>query len=144
MIIIEGKPKYVYYVGSAFTVEWFMDIKGRMKAKEYYEDLPEEDQERLDELVKYLADNPIGTRLPKNLYNEEDPENKIYAFKPRAHRFFNFMTIGRKIIIVGAYRKHSQAMTKKDLNLLKTVVASKHDYQNSAKAGTYYDRIPQS
>src|SRR5258708_6372970 len=144
MIIIEGKPKYVYYVGSTFTVEWYMDARGWMKAKEYYEGLSGNGQERLDEVVKYISDNPIGTRLPKNLYNEEDPENKIYAFKPQAHRFFNFMTIGRKIIIVDAYRKHAQEMTKKDLNLLKTVIVAKNDYQNSVKAGTYYDRIPQS
>ncbi len=144
MIKIEGNPEHVYYVGSTFTAEWYMDAKGWMKAKAYYEKLPVTDQERLDELVIYISDNPVGTRLPKNLYNEEDAENKIYAFKPRAHRFFNFMTTGRKIIIVDAYRKHSQEMTKKDLNLLKTVVVAKHDYQNSVKAGTYYDRIPQS
>src|SRR5579863_10245143 len=100
MIILEGRPKYLYYAGPTFTVEWYMDPKGRMKAKEYYEALSEDDQERFDELVKYMADSPIGTRLPKNLYNEEDAAHKIYAFKPRAHRFFNFMTIGRKIIIV--------------------------------------------
>src|SRR5258708_8401418 len=133
MIIIEGKPKYIYYAGATFSVEWYMDATGRMKAKEYYEGLPADDQERLEELVKYISDNPIGTRLPKNLYNEEDAENKIYAFKPRAQPFFNFMMIRRNILIVDAYRKHSQEMTKKDLNLLKTVVGAKHDYQNSIK-----------
>jgi hypothetical protein len=141
MIIIEGKPEYVYYAGSTFTVEWYMDARGKMKAKEYYDGLPEDDQERLDELVKYIAESLIGTHLPKTLYNEEDAENKIYAFKPRAHRFFNFMTMGRKIIILDAYRKHSKKMAKKDKNLLKTVIIAKHDFENSVKAGLYYDRI---
>ena len=48
------------------------------------------------------------------------------------------MTMGRKIIIVDAYRKHSQHMTKKDLNLLKTVIAAKDDYLHRAKMGSYY------
>lgn len=141
---MEGRPPNVYYAGSTFTVEWYMDERGRMKAKTYYDGLSNDDQARLDELVRYIAESPIGTRLPRTLYNEEDPENKIYAFKPRAHRFFNFMTIGRKIIILNAYRKHAAAMTKKDLNLLKTVIAAKVDYDHSIKTGTYYDRIPQS
>jgi hypothetical protein len=140
MIIIEGKPKFVYYAGSTFTVEWYRDQKGEMKAKEYYGDLSKEEQKRLDDLVAYLADSPFGIRLPKNLYNEEDAANKIYAFKPQAHRFFNFMTVGRKVIIVDAYRKHSQQMTKKDLHLLKTVIEAKEDYLHRVKAGTYYER----
>jgi hypothetical protein len=50
------------------------------------------------------------------------------------------MTVGSKVIIVDAYRKHSQQMTKKDLNLVKTVVQAKNDYLNRIKAGTYYER----
>src|SRR5665213_3439175 len=115
-----------------------MDAVGRMSDIEYYDGLSDEEQKRLDDLVVYFADSPMGTRMPKNLYNEEDAANKIYAFKPKDHRFFNFMTIGKKIIIVDAYRKHSQQMTKKDLNLLKTVIVAKNDYLSRTKAGTYY------
>jgi hypothetical protein len=125
----------LYYQGKTFTVEWYCDAAGRMPAKAYYEDLPEEDQNRLDDIVAYMADSPIGTRLPKTLYNEEDSKNKIYAFKPRDHRFFNFMTTGKKIVILNAYRKHSQQMTKKDLNLLETTVAAKNDYLRRAREG---------
>ena len=140
MITLKGVPRYVFYSGSTFTVEWYMDPAGRMIAKEYYDTLSEEEQKRLDDLVAYIANSPIGTRLPKNLYNEEDAANKIYAFKPKDQRFFNFMTIGKKIIIVDAYRKHSQQMTKKDLNLLKTVIVARNDYLSRTKAGTYYER----
>ncbi len=87
-----------------------------------------------------MADSPIGTRLPKTLYNLEDAEHKIYAFKPKDHRFFNFVTVGRKIIIIDAYRKHSQQMTKKDINLLRTVITCKEDYLNRVKGGNYYER----
>lgn len=140
MIIIDEEPEYLCYQGATFAVEWYRDSAGRMKAKEYYDAMPQEDQKRLDDLVAYLADGPLGTRLPKTLYNEEDAENKIYAFKPRSHRFFNFMTVGRKIIIVNAYRKHSQKMTKKDVHFLKTVLAAREDYLHRVNAGDYYER----
>ncbi|OGR52729.1 MAG: hypothetical protein A3I11_00860 [Elusimicrobia bacterium RIFCSPLOWO2_02_FULL_39_32] len=131
---------YIYYQGSTFTVEWYRESSGRMKAKKYYEGISPEEQKRLDDIVVYFADSPLGTRLPKTLYNEEDAENKIYAFKPKDHRFFNFVTVGKKIIIVNAYRKHSQQMMKKDISLLKTVIASKNDYLLRVKGGTYYER----
>lgn len=140
MITIRRVPDYLYYQGSTFAVEWYRNPAGRMKAKEYYDGLSKEERKRLDDLVAYLADSPFGTRLPKNLYNEEDAANKIYAFKPQAYRFFNFMTVGRKIIMVDAYRKHSQQMTKKDLHLLKTVIEAKEDYLHRVKVGTYYER----
>jgi len=116
------------------------DAKGKMKAKEYYESMSNDEKERLEQLVAYMADSPIGTRLPKTLYNLEDKENGIYAFKPQDHRFFNFMVEGRKIIVVNAYRKHSQQMSRQDKNLLKTVIVDRQDYLRRVKEGTYYVR----
>ena len=112
-----------------------------MKAKEYYDALTEEEQNRLDYIVRYFADGAFGTRLPKSLYNLEDAGDKIYAFKPRDHRFFNFMTVGKKIVIVDAYRKHAQQMGKKDRNLLKAVVRAKSSYLRRVEKGTYYERL---
>lgn len=144
MITIKEDPKYLFYVGQTYTVEWYFDEQGHMEARRYYETLSGEERDRLHHIVKYIADNPIGTRLPKTLYNLEDAENKIYAFKPKDHRFFNFMTVGKKIIIVNAYRKHSQQMTKKDLNLVRVAVTAKNDYLKRVKEGTYYERFSQS
>jgi len=141
MSTLQQESKYHYYAGTTLTVEWFVDEAGKMKAKEYYNALPQDEQDRLDYIVRYLADSPIGTRLPKKLYNLEDAKNKIYAFKPKAHRFFNFMTVGRKVIIVDAFRKHSQQMAKKDLNLLKTAVLARNSYLDRTKEGAYYERI---
>lgn len=117
-----------------------MDSKGRMQAKEYYLGISDDEKKRLRWIVKHIADSPLGTHLPKTMYNLEDAENKIYAFKPHDHRFFNFMTIGRKIIILDAFRKHSQEMTRKDLNILKTAVLAKQNYLNRVREGTYYER----
>jgi len=140
MSTIKGEPDYLFYVGATFTVEWYKNAAGRKPAEDYYEVLSQEEQKRLDDLVARLADSPIGTRLPKTMYNEEDSQQKIYAFKPKDHRFFTFMTIGRKIILVDAYRKHSQQMTKKNLRLLQSVIRAKADYLFRVKGGTYYER----
>jgi hypothetical protein len=51
------------------------------------------------------------------------------------------MTIGRKIIIVNAYRKHSQQMTKKDRNLVTIAMNAKNDYLKRVEEGTYYERV---
>ena len=86
MITLDQDPSYLYYIGTLFTVEWYVAESGAMAAKAHYASMPPEDQNRLDHMVKFLTDSPIGTRLPKNLYNLEDAENKIYAFKLRDHR----------------------------------------------------------
>jgi len=141
MSTLEEDRKYIYYVGSTFTVEWYVDEPGRMQAKEYYDALSKDEQNRLDYVVRYFADSPIGTWLSKTLYNLEDAEHKIYAFKPKDHRFFNFMAFGRKVVIVNAYRKHSRQMSKKDLNLLKTAIRERNSYQHRIEEGTYYERL---
>ena len=139
--IKEDDPPYLFYVGETFTVEWYYDEQGRMKAKEcYLEQLSEDEKDRLRSMVVYIANSPHGTFLPKRLYNLEDAENKIYAFKPKDYRFFNFMTAGKKIIIVDAYRKHSQKMGKKDLNLVRTAIKAREDYLDRIQRGTYYER----
>jgi len=48
MSTLEQDPEYLYYPGSTFTVEWYVDEAGKMKAKEYYDALPEEERDRLD------------------------------------------------------------------------------------------------
>ncbi|MFH1259406.1 MAG: hypothetical protein ABII74_06320 [Elusimicrobiota bacterium] len=88
----------------------------------------------------FTADTRPGTILPKTLYRVEDHENKIYALKPRDERFFNFMTIGAKIIVTNAYHKHSQKMTKQDMEHLRTAVRYKQDYLNRIREGTYYEK----
>ena len=91
-------------------------------------------------MIKYLADNPIGTRLPETIYRIEDRENKIYALKAGAERFFNFMTVHKKIVITNAYHKHSQKMTKQDMEKLEISVRFRADYLRRIKEGSYYEK----
>lgn len=132
------KPDFLIYQGLFFTAEWFYAADGRMSAYEYYTQMPELDQDRLDMMIRYFCDRPHGTRLPKSMYRIEDIANKIYAFKPRDERFFNFMAEGAKIIITNAYHKHSQKMAKNDLEQLKIATQYRKDYLHRLKETTYY------
>jgi len=48
-------------------------------------------------------------------------------------------TLLSSVIIVDAYRKHSQQMGKKDLNVLNSVIQKKSSYLIRVKAETYYE-----
>ena len=130
----------LYYEGKTFTAEWYYTENGELPALVYYKELREADQDRLDYMVKYLADNPMGTRLPETMYRIEDRENKIYAFKPGSERFFNFMTVNKKIAITNAYHKHSQKMSRQDLEKLEISVKYRTDYFRRTREGTYYEK----
>ena len=125
--------------GRFLTAEWYYTEEGKMPAWEYYEALAEADQDRFDDMIRYLCEIKPGALLPKTLYRIEDRANKIYALKPRDERFFNFTTAGAKVIITNAYHKHSQQMTKADLEYLKTAARCRHDYLKRVQEGTYYE-----
>lgn len=109
-----------------------------MPAHEYYDGLGTVDQDRLDKMIIYFCDLPRGMSMPKTWHRIEDRTNKIYALKPRDERFFNFIAEGAKIVITNAYHKHSQQMTKIDLEQLKIAVKCRDDYMRRVREGTYY------
>ena len=131
---------YRIYEGRSFGAEWYYTAGGAMPALEYYGGLTDLDQRRLDQMIMFFCDQPFGKPLPKTMYRIEDPENKIYAFKPRGERFFNFTTAGRKVILTNAYHKHSQKMTRLDLDQLAISTRYREDYLRRMKEGTYYER----
>ena len=139
MIIYPKREDYIHYEGQRLTAEWYYTVNGNVPGFDYYRDLSRQDRVRLDQIIKHLCDSPFGTILPISLYRVEDRQNKIYALKPRDERFFNFTTEGSKIIITNAYHKHSQQMTKADMECLKIAVAYRHDYLKRLKEGTYYE-----
>jgi hypothetical protein len=131
--------EFLYYEGSSFRVEWYYTEGGRLPGLEYYRAMGEAEQERLDCLVRYLADSPLGVRLPTILYRIEDKKNGIYAFKARDERFFNFMAEGGRILITNAYRKHSQKMSSSDLEKLRFAGRCREDFLRRLREGIYYE-----
>ena len=129
----------LFHDGVYFSVEWYYTERGALPALEYYRRMPEIDQHKLKLLVKYLADSPFGTRLPLSMYRIEDPDNRIFAFKPRGERFFNFTAEGSAVVITNAYHKHSQKMTRQDREQLRLAVRCRQDYLRRVKEGSYYE-----
>lgn len=139
MAIYPDYDDVLIHPGCYLTAEWYYTMEGKMPARDYYEALAEVDQDRFDDMVRYLCGTRPGSLLPKTLYRIEDHANKIYALKPRDERFFNFTTAGAKVIVTNAYHKHSQQMTKADLERLKAAVRYKNDYLTRVKGGAYYE-----
>jgi len=140
MVVRPDYDEVLIHSGRYFMAEWYYTPEGRLPALDYYEALPEVDRDRFDDLIRYLCETKPGTLLPKTLYRVEDHEHKIYALKPRDERFFNFMTAGAKIIVTNAYHKHSQKMTKADLECLQVAVRRRGDYLKRAQDDTYYEK----
>ncbi len=133
------KEDFVYYIGQYFTAEWYYMEDGKLPGLDYYNELGIQDRVRFLQIVKLYCDSSHGILLPRTLYRIENKENRIYAFKPRDERFFNFTVEGAKVIITNAYYKHSQQMKKIALECLKTVIRYKQDYLRRVKEGIYYE-----
>jgi len=136
---ITRPENYRIYEGTTFAVEFYYTTEGKMPAHEYYTTLSEEDELRFFVIVKHLANQPIGTIHPKTIYNLEDSKDAVYAIKPHQHRFFNFTTPDRKLILIHAYKKRGQKIDRAGKAVLKRAKQMKKDYENRVSNGVYYD-----
>jgi len=139
LFIYPRSEDILIYAGRHFTAEWFYTVNGDLRALAYYRALDDVDRRGFLHLITLFCDTPPGHLLPKTMYRIEDSANKIYAFKSRTERYFNFTTSEAKVIVTNAYRKHSQEMTKQDLNELKLAAKHRADYLNRIKENTYYE-----
>lgn len=137
---LPSKNIYTIYEGTTLIVEWYYTEDGHMPGYEYYRTLNEDEKVRFFQIVKYYADGPLGTILPRTLLNIEDNEHKIYALKPFSRRFFFFTVGGGKIIITNGYQKSSQKMTKKGKEKLKIAIKYRYNYLERIEGGIYYEK----
>jgi hypothetical protein len=76
----------IIYKGSAFTVEWYFDERGRSQAKDYYEALSVERRVKFIKLARLIGE--VGKIFdPIKFRNEGD---NILAIKPQPDRFKSF------------------------------------------------------
>ena len=132
-----GYPKledYVIYQGEKFQVEFYFTGKGEMPAKEYFDAAERRIQAKLLVLVKCIADN--GGLFDETKFRLVDRREKIFEFKPKEERFFNFFYEGGKIIITNAYRKKTQKVDQRELH---KAIKIKMDYEFRSKGGVYYE-----
>ncbi len=133
------KDEFLIYEGEHFTAEWYYTPIGRVPGNDYFCELRDDDRRAFLAYVKYLCDSRPGTILPRTMYRIENAVHKIYAFKPRDERFFTFTTVGAKIIVTNAYHKHSQQMTRLDLEQLRIAIQYRNDYLVRIQEDTYYE-----
>lgn len=128
------KPsEYIFYKGQKYQVEFYFNEKGELPAKEYFDAVDRQVKIKLLALVKYIAEE--GRLFDEGKFRIVDKNEKIYEFKPMAHRFFNFFYEGKKIVLTNAYRKKSQKVNHKELV---RAVTLKKDYESRVKGGRYY------
>ena len=130
--------QYIVYVGRTYQIEWYYKQDKTMPAYEFYCSMLESDKARFMVLVQHLANAARGTFLPKKHYNIEDSKYGIYAFKPHAKRFLNFMTSESKIIITNGFQKQSQKIREKERSEIRKSILYKQDYELRIKRGDYY------
>lgn len=128
-----GPEDYVFYQGGKFQIEFYFDENGEMPAKHYYDSSNRSVRLKLLALVKRMAEH--GKIYDETKFRIVDKNKKIYEFKPKAERFFNFFCKGQKIIITNAYPKKGQKVNQQELD---RAIDLKKDYEIRVKGGGYY------
>lgn len=129
------KPEdYIFYAGEKFQVEFYFTEKGDLPAKEYFDSSEYQVKIKLLALVKYIAEH--ARLFDETKFRLVDAKEKIYEFKPKEERFFNFFCEGKKMIITNAYRKKGQKVDPRELT---KAICFKKDYESRIKGGSYYE-----
>jgi hypothetical protein len=121
----------VAYSGRKFTIEWYYDDRGHSQALEYAEGLGDADRKKLAALLMVMGD--IGQLRNKQKFRYEG--DKIYAFKPKSHRFLAFFFAGAKVVITNAFAKKSDKLPP---GAKERALKCKNDYEQRVQAGIYY------
>jgi phage-related protein len=123
---------FIAYKGTAFTIEWYFDRKGKSQALEYFNKQPKGTQRKLLNLFRLMGEQ--GKIFDETKFRNEG--DKIYAFKPQPDRYLCFFFKGKKIIITNAFLKKSEKLPLKEKEqALKAYIS----YEERTKEGTYYE-----
>jgi Phage derived protein Gp49-like (DUF891) len=125
------RPEIIAFQGKQLTIEWYCDESGYSQAREYAEGLDDADRKKLAALLMVLGD--LGQLRNKEKFRYEG--DKIYAFKPKPHRFLSFFFKGSKVIITNAFTKKKDKLPPGEKE--KAVKAMKN-YEQRVEAGSYY------
>lgn len=124
--------EFIAYQGKKFTIEWYYDAKGYSQSLEYANSLDENELKKLTTLLIAIGD--IGQLRNEEKFRSEG--DKIYAFKPKPHRFLSFFYSGGKVIVTNAFIKKQDKLPP---NEKEKALKCMKDYEQRVKAGTYYE-----
>jgi phage-related protein len=129
--MVKGKD-FVIYSGSAFTLEWYFNPKGKSQAQEYYQGLHDSDRRKALFLFKRMGD--VGKIMDETKFRSEG--DKVFAFKPQPHRFLSFFVVGHRIIVTNAFHKKSDKLPVEEKGCVLEAMA---DYSKRTEGGSYYE-----
>ena len=124
--------KWLAYQGTAFTIEWYVDERGRSEAWEYYQQQPFGQQRRLLNLFRVMGDQ--GKIFDETKFRNEG--DGIYAFKPQPDRYLCFFFRGRKIVITNAFMKKANKLPQNEKERARNAYAN---YVKRVNGGVYYE-----
>lgn len=109
-----------------------LTLKGKSEALDYFEALNDDEQMKLLSLFELIGN--VGEIKNKTKFRYEN--DKIYAFKPKPHRFLCFFFKGHKIVITNAFHKKTD---KLPINEKSRALTIKDDYEIRINRGDYYE-----
>lgn len=122
------------YRGRIFDIEWYCDSSGFSQARDFAEALDDAEKRKLALLFAALGD--LGKIQNKEKFRHEG--DRIFAFKPKPHRFLAFFFEGGKVIVTNAFTKKQDKLPPREKD---KALNRKKDYEKRVIAGTYYDEI---
>ena len=122
------------YEHRGWRFEWYVNDRGNSPGAEYYQEkLDEDGKDELAALFEFLAECDGQLRNKEKIRYEGD---KLFAFKPRPHRFMAFFVKGRTVIITHGFLKKRDDLPP---NEKKKAKAYRRDYVDRSTKGCYYD-----
>ena len=101
---------HVAYAGPRITVIWGTDFRGREHAKEYFDALPEQDQNYLRATMRLLGD----AGWIRNETRCRDEGQGVYCLKTPRKRRIAAGYNGRHFVLTHGFDKGSDKMTQAD------------------------------
>jgi len=98
---------------SPWRVVFYKGSRGRSPIAEYLNLLPVAEQAAAEETFRLLREFGLSLGMP----HAKHVSGKLWELRPGANRFFYFAYIGRRFVILHAYRKQSQKTPPQELAL---------------------------
>ena len=124
--------KFTAFQGAKFTIEWYVDNRGKSSVQEYFLKLPSKRKDKVTALFMLMG--KVGKIFNKEKFRYEG--NQIFAFKPSPDRFLCFFFTKAKIIVTNAFEKKTSKLPKKEKNKSLKLM---NDYIKRIKEGSYYE-----
>jgi len=95
----------------AWRIVFYKDARGHDPIEEYLNRLPAAERVAAVEAIRLLQE--FGTLL--GMPHAKHIRGKVWELRPEANRFFYFAYVGRRFIILHAYRKQSRKTPHREL-----------------------------